>query len=240
MFHELRKRGTRKRMTRQVAKLVVAVVAILLIAGVIDILLAQGNPFGVPKGGAPKAPPAPPPPPDGVFGWIIAKQNEFYRQFSGLIRQAKADGSAVWGLLGVSFLYGIFHAAGPGHRKAVLSAYGVGNEETWTRGVALSFASALLQALVAVAVVGIASALLSATAATMKTAVDVIEIVSYALIVAIGVRLAWVKGVGLVNAWRGRKSNSAAHAHDEHAHDEHAHHGQAHANSGNPGPAHHS
>jgi nickel/cobalt transporter (NicO) family protein len=240
MFHELRKRGTRERMTRQVAKLVVAVAAILLIAGVIDILLAQGNPFGVPKGGAPKAPPAPPPPPDGVFGWIIAKQNEFYRQFSGLIRQAKADGSAVWGLLGVSFLYGIFHAAGPGHGKAVISAYVVANEETWKRGVVLSFASALLQALVAVAVVGIASALLSATAATMKTAVDVIEIVSYALIVAIGVRLAWVKGVGLVNAWRGRKSNSAAHAHDEHAHDEHAHHGQAHANSGNPGPAHHS
>src|SRR5262247_2677282 len=219
-------------MTRQVAKLVVAVAAILLIAGVIDILLAQGNPFGVPKGGAP---PAPPPPPDGLFGWIIAKQNEFYRQFSGLIRQAKADGSAVWGLLGVSFLYGIFHAAGPGHGKAVISSYVVANEETCKRGVALSFASALLQALVAVAVVGIASALLSATAATMKSAVDVIEIVSYALIIAIGVRLAWVKGVALVNAWRARKSSSAAHAHDEHAH-----HGHAHANSGNPGPAHHS
>ena len=225
-------------MTRQVAKLVVAVAAILLIAGVIDILLAQGNPFGVPKGGAPKAPPVPPPPPDGLFGWIIAKQNEFYRQFSGLIRQAKADGTAVWGLLGVSFLYGVFHAAGPGHGKAVISSYVVANEETWKRGVVLSFASALLQALVAVAVVGIASALLSATAATMKSAVDVIEIVSYALIIAIGVRLAWVKGVGLVNAWRGRKSSSAAHAHHEHAHHEHAHHGHAHANSGNP--AHHS
>jgi nickel/cobalt transporter (NicO) family protein len=238
MYHELRKRGTRERMTRQVAMLVVVVAAILLIAGVIDILLAQGNPFGVPKGGAPKAPPAPPPPPDGLFGWIIAKQNEFYRQFSGLIRQAKADGSAVWGLLGVSFLYGVFHAAGPGHGKAVISSYVVANEETWKRGVVLSFASALLQALVAVAVVGIASALLSATAATMKSAVDVIEIVSYALIIAIGVRLAWVKGVGLVNAWRGRKSSSAAHAHDEHEHHEHAHHGHAHANSGNP--AHHS
>jgi nickel/cobalt transporter (NicO) family protein len=243
MYHELRKRGTRERMTRQVAMLVVVVAAILLIAGVIDILLAQGNPFGVPKGGAPKAPPAPPPPPDGLFGWIIAKQNEFYRQFSGLIRQAKADGSAVWGLLGVSFLYGVFHAAGPGHGKAVISSYVVANEETWKRGVVLSFASALLQALVAVAVVGIASALLSATAATMKSAVDVIEIVSYALIIAIGVRLAWVKGGGLVNAWRARKSSSAAHAHDEHAqhgheHHEHAHHGHAHANSGNP--AHHS
>ena len=228
-------------MTRRLAMLVVGVAAILLIAGVMDILLAQGNPFGVPKGGVPKAPPAPPPPPDNLFGWIIAKQNEFYRQFSGLIRQAKADGSAIWALLGVSFLYGIFHAAGPGHGKAVISSYVVANEETWKRGIVLSFASALLQALVAVAVVGIASALLSATAATMKSAVDVIEIVSYALIVAIGVRLAWVKGLGLVNAWRGRKSSSIAHAHDDHPHHghNHAHHDHGHAHA-NPGPAHHS
>src|ERR1700704_4174875 len=97
-----------------------------------------------------------------------------------MIRAAKADGSAVWSLLSISFLYGIFHAAGPGHGKAVISSYVVANEETWRRGVALSFASALLQALVAVVVVGVASALLSATASTMKSAVDVIEIVSFA------------------------------------------------------------
>ena len=48
----------------------------------------------------------------------------------------------------------------------------VANEETWRRGVVLSFASALLQALVAVVVVGIAAALLNATAATMNRAVD--------------------------------------------------------------------
>ena len=71
-----------------------------------------------------------------------------------MLRNAKADGSAVWGLLGLSFLYGIFHAAGPGHGKAVISSYVVANEETWRRGVVLSFASALLQAFVAVAFVG--------------------------------------------------------------------------------------
>ena len=103
----------------------------------------------------------------GVLGWIFAKQAEFYRQFSGLIRAAKADGSAAWSLMGVSFLYGIFHAAGPGHGKAVISSYLVANEETWKRGVVLSFVSALVQALVAVVVVGIAAALLNATAATM-------------------------------------------------------------------------
>ena len=63
------------------------------------------------------------------------------------------------------FVYGIFHAAGPGHGKAVISSYLVANEETWRRGIVLSFASALLQAFVAVAIVGIAAVLLNATAA---------------------------------------------------------------------------
>jgi hypothetical protein len=111
------------------------------------------------------------------------KQAEFYRQFSGLIRASKASGSAAWSLFGLSFFYGIFHAAGPGHGKAVISSYLVANEETWRRGVVLSFASALIQPLVAVAVVGVAAALLNATAATMKNAVNVIETVSYALII---------------------------------------------------------
>ena len=86
--------------------------------------------------------------------------------------------------MGISFLYGIFHAAGPGHGKAVISSYLVANDETWRRGIVLSFASAMLQAAAAVAIVGIAAVLLGATAQTMGSAVRVIEIVSYALIVA--------------------------------------------------------
>jgi nickel/cobalt transporter (NicO) family protein len=177
-----------------VALLATGVAGVLILAGVIDGALAQSSPFGAPR------PQAPAPPTGGILGWIFAKQAEFYRQFSGLIRAAKADGSAAWSLLGLSFLYGIFHAAGPGHGKAVISSYLVANEETWRRGVVLSFASALLQALVAVVVVGIAAALLNATAVTMSRAVNVIEILSYALIVLIGVRLLWVKGRAFITA----------------------------------------
>jgi nickel/cobalt exporter len=217
------------------ALLLALVAAFLLLTGVLDTALAQTSPFGGPR---PQAPPAPA---GGLLGWIFAKQAEFYRQFSSLIRAAKADGSAAWGLLGLSFLYGIFHAAGPGHGKAVISSYLVANEETWTRGVVLSFASALLQALVAVAVVGIAAALLNATAATMKRAVDVIEIVSYSLIILIGLRLLWVKGRAFVATARTLHRPAAvgaavtpadhehAHAHHRHAHDEHARHGHGHA-----------
>src|SRR5947199_8743037 len=184
--------------------------------------------FGVPR------PQATPPAPDGIAGWLLVKQAEFYRMLSGTIRAAKTDGSAVWLLMGISFAYGIFHAAGPGHGKAVISSYLVANEETWKRGVTLSFASALLQALVAVAVVGIAAALLGATAGTMNRAVWWIEIVSYALIALMGARLLWVKGRGFLREWvamRAPKSvgaaATAAHGHHHHAH-EHAHHGHDH------------
>ncbi|MFL6833147.1 MAG: nickel/cobalt transporter [Xanthobacteraceae bacterium] len=212
-----------------IALLIVIIAGLVFAAGVNDGALAQAGPFGAPRGQAPAAPVG------GVLGWIFAKQAEFYRQFSGLIRAAKADGSVAWSLFGLSFLYGIFHAAGPGHGKAVISSYIVANNETWMRGVVLSFASAMLQALVAVAVVGIAAALLSASAATMGRAVNIIEIVSYSLIILIGVRLLWVKGrafLALLQTLHRPVAVGAAvtprhhhHAsHHDHGHHDHGHH----------------
>ena len=176
--------------------------------------------FGVPR----------PPDPGGFAGYILHKQAEFYRMLSGTIRAAKTDGSAAYTLIGISFLYGIFHAAGPGHGKAVISSYVVANDETWKRGVFLSFASAMLQAVTAIAIVGIAAALLGATARTMGDAVRVIEIVSYGLIVVIGLRLVWVKGGALMKSLRGeRRDHHRHHTHHEHHHDHgHSHHADNH------------
>src|SRR6202021_2014779 len=103
----------------------------------------------------------------GFVGWLLSKQALFYRELSGLIRAAKTDGSAYWGLMGISFAYGVFHAAGPGHGKAVISSYLLANEETWRRGIVLSFASALLQALTAVVIVTVAAVMIGATAKMM-------------------------------------------------------------------------
>ncbi len=224
-----------------IALLVAIIAGLVFAAGVIDGAFAQAGPFGAPRGQAPAAPVG------GVLGWIFAKQAEFYRQFSGLIRAAKADGSVAWSLFGLSFLYGIFHAAGPGHGKAVISSYIVANNETWMRGVVLSFASAMLQALVAVAVVGIAAALLSASAATMGRAVNIIEIVSYSLIILIGVRLLWVKGraflallqtlhrpvaVGAAVTPRHHHASHHDHGHHDHGHHhDHEHHHHEHADN---------
>jgi nickel/cobalt transporter (NicO) family protein len=164
----------------------------------------------------------------GVVGWIVSKQSAFYRELSGLIRAAKTDGSALWGLMGISFIYGIFHAAGPGHGKAVISSYLLANEETWRRGVALSFASALLQSLTAVIFVAAVALVIDATAKMMGDTVRVIEIVSYALIIALGIRLLRLKGRSFLNTLHAVRSGleaepSAAAAlafdHVQHSHD---------------------
>jgi nickel/cobalt transporter (NicO) family protein len=223
--------------------LLVALFLSLVVVFALDAAMAQ-RPFGV--GPAPGAPPS-----GGLAGWILAKQSEYYRMLAGLIRAAKADGSAAVGLIGLSFAYGIFHAAGPGHGKAVISSYLVANEETWRRGVVLSFASALIQALVAIAIVGIAAVVLGATAKMMGDTVRVIETASYALIIVLGARLFWVKGKGFLAALRETLARpvalvpagaavaldpslalgTLAHHHeppDPHHHHDHAHYGHAH------------
>ena len=179
-------------LARGIAITAAALAAVMVFDAALHALMAQ-NPFGGPR------PPAEPQV-GGIIGWILAKQSEFYREMSSTIRAAKSDGSAVWTLLGISFAYGIFHAAGPGHGKAVISSYLVANEETARRGIVLSFASALLQALVAVALVAVLAWLLSSTAKTMCSAEKAIEIASYALIAAFGARLVWTKGGGFMRA----------------------------------------
>ena len=200
-----------------------AAVCMLIASGLLSDVLAQTGPLGIPRPSTPAAPP-----PDGFTGWLLAKQAEYYRAMSGAIRGAKSDNTALLALFGLAFAYGIFHAAGPGHGKAVISSYLVANEETWRRGIVLSFASAFLQALVAVLIVGIAAALLGATAKAMGEAVRYIEIASYALIALLGARLLWVKGGGFIAALRGADHDHGhAHAHSHHhAHDhDHHHHG---------------
>lgn len=193
------------------------------------VLLAK-SPFGAPAE----------PQVGGIVGWLLAKQSEFYRQMSSAIRAAKDDGSAVWWLLAISFAYGIFHAAGPGHGKAVIASYLVANQETAKRGIVLSFASGLMQSLVAVVIVGIGAVVLNATAATMCSAEKVVEIASYGLIALLGARLVWVKGAAFLRTWQpaapalalaghapGAVVTHAAHDHGhahDHQHRTHHHH----------------
>lgn len=181
-------------MTRSRAAALTALAAIL-IACTTGILSAWSAPFGAPH-------PATAMPTSSLTGWIFAEQAAFYRSLSGFIRASKEDGAAMWELFGISFIYGVFHAVGPGHGKAVISSYLVANEETWRRGVVLSFVSAAIQSAVAIVIVAIAAVLLGATARAIGLTVHLVEITSYALVILIGLRLLYVKGRGFLIACR--------------------------------------
>jgi ABC-type nickel/cobalt efflux system permease component RcnA len=118
----------------------------------------------------------------------------------------------------------------------VISSYLVSNQETARRGIVLSLASALMQSLVAVVIVGIFAWLLNATAKTMCGAERAIEIASYALIAAFGARLVWTKGGGFMRALQNQPpalapalAGAAVHDHDGHGHDHHHVHSHDHA-----------
>jgi ABC-type nickel/cobalt efflux system permease component RcnA len=128
-----------------------------------------------------------------TIAYIREQQQHFYRALAGAVKRIKTDGSvaAAWALVSLSFLYGIFHAAGPGHGKAVISAYLLANERQVRRGVVLAFLSSLMQAVSAIALVVVFVFLLGIAGRSAQANVQYLEQASYGLICLIGVVMMW-------------------------------------------------
>src|SRR5690606_40252415 len=63
--------------------------------------------------------------------------------FASTLRLVGLEGwTATWTLIGISLLYGVFHAAGPGHGKAVITTYLGTSRTRLRRGLFLSISSA--------------------------------------------------------------------------------------------------
>ncbi|HEY0918226.1 DUF1007 family protein [Devosia sp.] len=189
--------------------------------------LAEARP--VPFGGPPPEPGLTLPR-TGLLGWIAAQQRDFYQALTAALGRLKTDNAAFFVLGSLSFLYGVFHAAGPGHGKVVISSYVLANERQVRRGVLLSFAAAMVQAAVAVAFVLVAALLLQMTSTAMGDAANWIGIASYALVALLG---AWLVARKLLGRGHGHgeadlAARAKAHLHGEHAHD-HADHAHGHA-----------
>ena len=175
--------------------------------------------------------------------WIGALQAEFNRDLTAGLKGLK-DGGAFWWLGGISFLYGIVHAAGPGHGKVVISSYLVANEARVRRGVAIAFVAAFVQAIVAVAVIGVLAVILNMTSMAIDRTAKLFEAGSFALVAALGVYLLARKGRA---AWAMMKDvfplrggarggvalSSPPAARQGHAHE---HFGHSHAHHHHPAP----
>ncbi len=145
----------------------------------------------------------------GFLGWIATQQAEFYQALTAALGRLKTDWNAFWILGGLSFLYGVFHAAGPGHGKVVISSYMLANEQQVRRGVGLSFAAAFLQSAVAIVFVGVAAALLGLSSVAMGAMVGWVEIAAYSLVALLGLWLIARKLFG----WGHSHAHDDAHEH---------------------------
>ena len=90
---------------------------------------------------------------DHAAAWVLTKQREFHRALTRELRELRGTEGLGWALVLMSFLYGVFHAAGPGHGKAVLTTYLLTHRQKLYRGVAMGAIAALLQGLSALVLV---------------------------------------------------------------------------------------
>ena len=100
-------------------------------------------------------------------------------------------GPSLWLFLGLTFLYGVVHAIGPGHGKSVLCSYFLSRPGTLARGALMANAIALVHVLSAVLVVFGAFALLETGMRGFDGVATHMETASYALLLVIGLWLVW-------------------------------------------------
>lgn len=146
--------------------------------------------------------------------WARDKQQGFYGNLSGALRNIKTGAplAAAWTLMLLSFGYGVFHAAGPGHGKAVISAWLLATENELHRGVVIAFLSAVIQAVTAILIVSILLVAVASVGAAARDVAGVLESASYGLIALMGLYLVWT-------AFRPHRSAQHDHGHHGHNHD---------------------
>lgn len=144
-------------------------------------------------------------------------QRDLHRRLAVAVRTFKEEGGMAAGaLILISLLYGIFHAVGPGHGKAVISAYLLANEKAVRRGVLLAFLASLVQGLSAVLLVGLLAVVLGLAGLQVTQSVGYLESASYALVAVVG---AWM-------LWSQLRGGGHHHHHHDHGH-HHDGHGEA-------------
>lgn len=158
-------------------------------------------------------------------GWVRLQQRSLQSQLGDATRASlDASPATVWALVSLSFVYGVLHAVGPGHGKAVIATYAATTRATARKVARLSFLASLAQAMMAIALIygGLALFGMSARWAT-RTAETVLEPASYAAIAALGVYLTW-RGWAV---WREATHFRHHHGHPRNNHHDH-HHGRDH------------
>lgn len=162
---------------------------------------------------------------DQLARWAANLQRQSQNAMADALRALHAgQPGAIWALWGVAFTYGVAHAAGPGHGKMLIGAYGAGQRVALQRLSLIALLSSLAQATTAVVLVYAGVGLFALTRAQVEgVAATWLDPLSYAV----------VGGLGLWLIWRGarrwyqaaRVGGVAGHVRQHHTHHDHgAHH----------------
>jgi nickel/cobalt exporter len=156
--------------------------------------------------------------------WVREQQQAYYGSMSGTLRQIKTSSpyAAAWTLMFLSFGYGIFHAAGPGHGKTVISAWLLATENELKRGIVIAFLSSVIQALVAILLVSVLLLAVASAGSTARDFAGFLESASYAMIGAMGLYLIWT--ALRPNVQHAHHDHHHHDHHQDHVHDEHCGH----------------
>lgn len=174
-----------------------------LLAGAAPPLPRGPHPFGMGLREAAAAPAS------GLAAWLLAWQSDFFNALRTALAGLRDGRGGGWLLIGIGFAYGVFHAAGPGHGKAIIAAYIVSSERALARGIIVSALAALIQALVAIALVGVIFLAIGGTAATMSRTAGQVETAGFALVAVLGAFLVWRKAGALAVLLSGRDPREA-------------------------------
>ena len=121
------------------------------------------------------------------FLTIQSIQRGLHIKLSDALRAIQIDGfRASIILTAFSFVYGVLHAAGPGHGKVIISTYLLSHESQLRRGIALSFAAALTQGLTAMVIVCFAFWLMKLSMVQTRGIVNHVEVLSFAMVALVG------------------------------------------------------
>jgi ABC-type nickel/cobalt efflux system permease component RcnA len=95
-----------------------------------------------------------------------------------------------FGLIGISFIYGVFHALGPGHGKAIIVSYLASNPLSKSRSCLLAITAAIFQALTAILLVSILTLILKYKFIELEANANQITLIGYGLLLCLGFYIA--------------------------------------------------
>jgi len=157
---------------------------------------------------------------------IMTQQRAFHQELSSALNALADNGgiAATGSLILGSFLYGVFHAAGPGHGKAILTTYLLTHPHRVRRGVSIAAASAFCQGLVAIILVYGLIYLAGWLPRETSSAIAWSERLSYFLVAAIGALLILRTLRQTVIRFLPGKQSASLHSHDHEGCDDCGHH----------------